>query len=63
MISKNGLVSLVVSDGPPEGDVPLVPDFVGRTISDVKKWAAAQQMTVSTKEENDISRGPGEILQ
>jgi len=63
IVAKNALVSLAVSDGPPDSDVLLAPDFVGRTLSDVKKWAAANQITVSVREDNDIARGAGEILQ
>ncbi len=61
--SKNALVSLVVSDGAPESSVLLAPDFVGRTIPDVKKWAAANQIIIAVKEDNDIARGAGEVLQ
>lgn len=63
VVAKNALVSLVVSDGPPDSDVLLAPDFVGRTLSEVKKWAAANQITVSVREDDDIARGAGEVLQ
>jgi eukaryotic-like serine/threonine-protein kinase len=62
VVGKNVLVSLVVSDGPPEGDVLLAPDFVGKSLAEAKKWAASHQVAVSLREENDISRGDGEIL-
>jgi len=63
IIAKNGLVNLVLSDGPPAADVLLIPDFVGENLSKVKDWAGAHNMPVSTREEADISRTDGEILQ
>lgn len=62
VIAKNGLVSILVSDGPPGSDVLLAPDFVGKTISKAKEWATSHQVTVSQREEADISRQEDEIL-
>jgi serine/threonine-protein kinase len=62
IIGKNGLVNLVLSDGPPAADVLLIPDFVGETLSKAKDWTASHQMSVSTREEADISKADGEIL-
>lgn len=61
VVSKNVLVSLVVSDGPPVGDVLLTPDFVGQNVSEARNWAAARQVVFSTREENDLGRAPGEV--
>jgi len=62
IISKNGLVNLVLSDGPPAADVMLIPDFVGETLPKAKSWASGHQMSVATREEADISKPDGEIL-
>jgi len=62
IIAKNGLVNLILSDGPPAADVLLVPDFVGENMSKAKDWTASHQMSVSVREEADISKTEGEIL-
>ncbi|HVO33688.1 MAG TPA: PASTA domain-containing protein [Elusimicrobiota bacterium] len=62
VISKNGIVNLIVSDGPPGADVQLAPDFTGKTLSDAKTWAAAHQVNVTVREESDIGKAAGEIL-
>ena len=62
IIAKNGLVNLVLSDGPPAADILLIPDFVGQDLAKAKEWAAAHQMSVSMREEANISRPDGEIL-
>src|ERR1019366_484686 len=62
IISKNGLVNLILSDGPPAADILLVPDFSGANFSKAKEWTAAHQMLASTREEADISKADGEIL-
>jgi serine/threonine-protein kinase len=61
-VSKNALVSLIVSGGAPGADLQLTPDFIGKTVQDVKDWAASRQINVIVREENDISKGPGEVL-
>jgi serine/threonine-protein kinase len=62
IIVKNGLVNLVLSDGPPAADVLLAPDFGGQNISAAKEWTAAHQVSISMRDESDISRADGEIL-
>jgi len=62
IVVKNGLVNLVLSDGPPAADVLLTPDFVGRSLSIVRVWAAKHQVSVSMREESNISRPDEEIL-
>ncbi len=62
IISKNGLVNLVLSEGPPAADVLLIPDFVDENVSKAKDWAANHHMPVSVREEADISKADGQIL-
>ena len=62
VVSKNALVNLILSDGPPGSDVLLVPDFIGKTLPEVKSWAASHQIPVSVREEADITKQSGEIL-
>lgn len=62
VVSKNGLVNVVLSDGPPASDVLLAPDFVGKTLDEVKRWGAEHQIPITVKEESDISKTTGEIL-
>jgi eukaryotic-like serine/threonine-protein kinase len=62
VVNKNALVNIVLSQGPPGSDVLLVPDFVGRQIAQVKSWGAQHQIPISVREEEDLARGPGEII-
>ncbi len=62
IISKNGLVNLVISDGPPGSDVLLMPDFLGGSVNSAKAWADEHLISVSIKEETDISKAEGEVL-
>ncbi len=60
--SKNALVSLVLSEGPPGSDVLLVPDFSGKSLTEAKNWASRNQIPVTVREESDISKRMGEIM-
>ncbi len=62
VVSKNGLVNLLLSDGPPGADVLLVPDFVGESVSKAKEWTSSHQILVSMRDEADISKREGEVL-
>ena len=62
IISKNGLINLVLSDGPPAADILLVPDFVGEKLDKAKDWTVAHQISISAREEADISKTDGEVL-
>jgi eukaryotic-like serine/threonine-protein kinase len=62
IVTKNGLVNLIVSAGQPPSDIELVPDFVGDNVLKAKVWAEAHQIPVSIKEEVNISRGDAEVL-
>jgi hypothetical protein len=53
----------VLSEGPPGSDVLLTPDFVGKNLSEVKNWGSRNQIPVAVREESDISKRVGEILQ
>ena len=63
VISKGALVGVTVSDGPPDSGILLTPDFSGKLLPDVKRWAESQQVSVSVREEDDISKAAGEVLQ
>lgn len=63
VVGKSALVSLVVSDGPPGADVLLMPDFVGKNVSEARNWASARQIPFSERDEADPGRGVGEIMQ
>ncbi len=62
IVAKNGLVNLVISNGPPDGDVLLMPDFIGEKSAKAEAWAQEHALPVSIKEESDISKKDGEIL-
>ena len=62
VVNKNALVNIVLSDGPPGADVLLAPEFVGKTLAEVKQWGGAHQVPVAVREESDISKAAGEIL-
>jgi len=62
IIAKNGLVNMVLSDGPPPADVQLIPEFTNENISKAKEWAEAHGLVLSLREEADISKSEGEIL-
>jgi beta-lactam-binding protein with PASTA domain len=62
VVGKNALVNVTLSAGPPGSDVLLAPDFIGRTLSDAKRWATEHQIPLAVREESDISKPSGEIL-
>lgn len=62
VVSKNALVNVVLSDGPPGSDVLLIPDFVGKTLQEVKAWTSSHQVSLTVKEEANINKAEGEIL-
>lgn len=54
ILQKNTLVHLVVSDGPPEEGILLMPDFVGKTFADVEAWANDLGIKVERSEEDSL---------
>jgi beta-lactam-binding protein with PASTA domain len=62
VVGKNALVNIVLSDGPPSEGVLLIPDFVGKRLSEVKRWAAERDVQLAVREESDISKPAGQIL-
>ncbi len=62
VVAKNALVNVILSEGSPGADVLLTPDFVGKTISEVRNWTSAHQVLLSVREENDITKSVGEII-
>jgi beta-lactam-binding protein with PASTA domain len=62
VVNKNALVNLILSEGPPGSGILLTPDFVGKTLSEVKQWGSEHQVPIAVKEESDISKASGEIL-
>ena len=40
----------------------FTPDFAGQDVSKVKAWTDAHQVTLSTKEESDVSKSEGAVL-
>ena len=63
VVSKGALVNIVVSDGQPGSDELLTPDFSGKLLPEAKRWADGQQVNVTTREETDVSKAPGEIIE
>jgi len=63
IVSKGTLVNVIVSEGPPGSDTPLIPDFTGRLISEAKRWASQEGLSVSIQEEANLTRGAGEVIQ
>lgn len=61
VVAKNTLVNIILSDGPPAADVLLVPDFVGHPLDDAKTWTTSHQISISVREETDISKPQGQI--
>jgi serine/threonine-protein kinase len=52
----------VLSDGPPGADVLLTPDFVGRSLQKAKEWTSSHQVSLTEREETDLSKPEGEVL-
>lgn len=62
IIAKNGLVGIIVSEGPPGAEVLLAPDFIGESLAKTKEWATSHQISVTVREEADISKPEGEVI-
>ncbi len=61
ILQKNALVHVVVSDGPPQDGLLLMPDFTGKKMDDVSNWAKDVKVKVETSEEESPGE-PGTIL-
>lgn len=60
-VSKNALISMILSEGPPDSDVVLTPDFIGKSLSEVKEWAASRQISLSTRGDSDPTKPKNSI--
>jgi beta-lactam-binding protein with PASTA domain len=63
VVSKGALVSVTVSEGPPSSNELLTPDFSSKLLPEAKRWADAHQVNLTVREENDLSKAPGEVLE
>lgn len=45
-IAKNGLVNIVVSMGPPPEGILMMPDFLGKNITEAENWATQNRVQV-----------------
>ena len=56
-VSKDTMINIVVSLGPPPANVQLMPKFIGRNINDVNTWAENNKIKVNVTKENVSKRG------
>lgn len=59
---KDSLVNLVVSAGAPPANVKLMPDWSGRNIDDVKKWADENAFQLEIRREEYLGFAEGSVI-
>jgi len=57
-VDRNTLIHLVISSGEPQGDIILMPDFLGRHISEAKIWAHDQDISIKNIAYDPLSAVP-----
>ncbi|MGB2579259.1 serine/threonine-protein kinase [Elusimicrobium simillimum] len=62
-IFKGSVVSLVVSNGPPPVDVILMPEFRLKRLTDLSRWASANDIEVETTEDVNSDYPNGTITE
>jgi serine/threonine-protein kinase len=51
VVTRGALIDVSVSKGLPPAGLPLLPDFAGKSVDDVKTWAAGVSASVKVKED------------
>jgi len=54
-VERNSMVNVVVSGGPPPGDIVLMPDFLHKNVAEASQWASQNNVAiVITKDPNSL---------
>lgn len=61
-VSKDTMINIVVSLGPPPANVKLMPNFVGKNINDVNAWAENNGIKVNVAKENVSNAVTGQVI-
>lgn len=59
---KDAMVNLVISAGPPSGNVRLMPDFRGKNLAEAQGWAEKSGIAVDLQQESAAAVAPGTII-
>lgn len=62
ILGRGALVDIEVSKGPPPPNLPLAPDFFGKTPEDVEAWANGLKADVKIKEDTSAIGVPGTVI-
>ena len=62
-VSKDTMINIVVSQGPPPANVKLMPQFIGKNINDVNTWAENNGVRVNVRKENVSNAVTGQVLE
>lgn len=63
ILTKNALVHVTVSNGPPEDGTILMPDFIGKTWGDAETWAKQAGMDVQKVQDPSSAAPAGSVTQ
>ena len=62
-VSKDTMINIVVSLGPPPANVKLMPKFIGKNINDVNTWAENNGVQVTVSKENVPKAVTGQVIE
>lgn len=63
ILTKNALVHVTVSNGPPEDGTVLLPDFVGKDWSEVENWSKQTGMQIEKRQDPNSAAPAGNVIQ
>ena len=62
-VSKDTMINIVVSLGPPPANVQLMPNLIGKNINDVNTWAENNGVKVNVTKENISNAVTGQVIE
>lgn len=62
VVTHGAFVDVEVSKGPPPVGLPILPDFVGKTVEVAREWATGVNAQVKVKEDKAAVGAPGTIV-
>lgn len=62
IVEKDTIINMVVSAGVPPEDVKLMPDLIGKNISDAKAWFDKSGFVFAVNEEKSKDMAPGTVI-
>ncbi len=62
IVTRGALVDVEISKGPPPAGLPVVPDFTGKSVEEVRSWVESNGVKLDVKEDAKAAGASGSVV-